>query len=379
MPMREWLTKLWIIPGLWHGEKAFCGPYYINIDVTHRCNMRCAYCRWHSPLVSDQFLDAAAQKDIDAALFEGLCQDLESLGSHKVVFCGAGEPALHPHFLQLVASAKRHRLWVTTYTNGTLFRRISSQDLIDSGLDLIRFSIADSSPERYAARHPYVKPGIFEAIWEGIRQLSSARRLQGQKQPQIELTIPVDRENMLLLDEMVELATATGINRLLFSVVLDFGQENLKPFTLKPQEVIEACQRLGLLRQRLERMHLGHNIDDVLLRYQAGRPVLESVPCYSAWYFSFVDTSGTVRVCQRATEGLGDLKTETFSQIWNGPAYRACRRQTLGRMDPGAVGRQVDCTYCPHLANNHQVDRFYRWFSFFSGTGKQHTREPSSG
>jgi MoaA/NifB/PqqE/SkfB family radical SAM enzyme len=365
MPMREWWSKIWILLGLWHGDQAWRGPYYVNIDVTHRCNMRCAYCRWHSPLVKDRFLDPTAPQDIDVALFESLCQDLAALGSHKVVFCGAGEPALHPHFLKLVAGAKRCGLWVTTYTNGTLFRRIPSQALFDSGLDLIRFSIADSSPASYAARHPYLKPGTFEAIWDGIRQLASAKRLQGHKQLQIELAIPVDRKNMLLLDDMVELAKTAGINRLLFSVVLDFGQENLGSFMLNPQEVTEACQKLGLIRQRLDSLRLGHNIDDVLLRYRTGRPVLTSVPCYSPWFFSFVDTGGLVRVCQRATGGLGDLKTQTFRQIWNGPAYRACRRQTLGRIAPEAVGWQADCAYCPHLANNRRVDRYYRWRSFF--------------
>ena len=374
MPLREWMKKIWILPGLWHGEKAFSGPYYVNIDATHRCNMRCAYCRWHSPLVTDQLLDPAAQKDIDVELFERLCRDLEVLGSHKVLFCGAGEPALHPHFLQLVESAKRCKLWVTAYTNGTLFRQISSQDLIDSGLDLIRFSMADSSPESYAARHPYVNPGIFEAIWAGINQLSAAKMAHRKKYPQIELSIPLDRETMLHLDEIVDLAIATGIDGLLFSVVLDFGQENLKSFVLKPQETAEACQRLELIRKRLDSLRLGHNIDDILLRYRTGRPVLESVPCYSAWYFSFVDTSGKVRVCQRATEFLGDLRTLTFRQIWNGPAYRAFRRQTLGRIDAEAVDQHVDCTYCPHLANNHRIDRFYRWCSFLIQRRKLESR-----
>jgi MoaA/NifB/PqqE/SkfB family radical SAM enzyme len=364
MSMREWLRKSWILPGLWHGEKAFRGPYYVNIDATHLCNMRCAFCRWHSPLVTDRFLDPAAPKNIDAEIFARLCQDLEALGSHAVLFVGAGEPALHPHFLKLVESAKRCKLWVTVYTNGTLLRRKSSQDLIASGMDLIRITMGDSSPASYAMRHPYLKPGIFEAIWDGIRQLSSTKRAQGLKYPQMEMCIPIDRENMLNLDELVDLSIAAGIDRFLFSVILDFEQENLKGFVLSPQEKIEAHRRLELIRQRLDGLHICHNIDDVLLRYRVGGQVLVSVPCYSAWYYSFVDTGGKVRVCQRSTEFLGDLQKQTFRQIWNGPAYRSFRRQTLGRMDAEAVSRQAYCGYCPHLANNNRVDRFYRRLAF---------------
>lgn len=366
MPLQEWMRKIWILPGLWHGERAFIGPYYINIDVTHRCNLRCAYCRWHSPLVTDQFLDPMAQKDIDVEVFERLCQDLASLGTHRVVFCGAGEPALHPHFLQLVENAKRCKLWVTAYTNGTLFRHERSRDLVDSGLDLIRFSMAESSPESFAARHPYLKPGIFEANWDGIRQLAAAKRARGQNHPQLEWSVAVDRDNMRHLDKMVDFALNAGLNRLLFSVVLDFGQEKFKSFVLTPGEVAEVCRRLESIRPQLDKLGLKHNIDDALLRHRTGGLVFDRVPCYSAWYYSYVDTDGKVRVCQRATKALGDLTSQSFSQIWNGPAYRAFRRQTLGRMDAKAVGQHIDCTYCCHLANNHRVDRFYRWFSFLS-------------
>jgi len=167
----------------------------------------------------------------------------------------------------------------------------------------------------------------------------------------------------LHLRDLVSMGIAAGIDRVHFSVMTDFSQENLKPFVLNPQEIQTAGHQLENLRSLLHQRHLGHNIDAVLLRYRIGRSVLRRVPCYTAWFYSFVDTGGKVRICQRTAEALGDLHEQTFSQIWNGSAYRSFRRQTLEHPDPKAVRQHFDCSYCPHLANNYRVDRFCRWIS----------------
>jgi len=276
MQIQEWLRQLWILPGLLHGEKAFHGPYYANVDVTHRCNMRCAYCRWHSPLVTDPLLDPGAPTDIDQSIFERFCHDLEKMGSSLVQFVGAGEPVLHPHFMELVESTRRHKLKTIVYTNGTLFREYRSPDLINSGLYLIRFSLFESSPEMYAAKNPYLKAGIYEANWVALQELSAKKKDLHKSYPKIELCIPIGRGNMLHLDEMVNKGIAVGIDRVHFSVMLDFNQEGLRPFALEPQEIKAASGQLEKIRRRLNRLHLGHNIDAVLLRYRIGRSVLKS-------------------------------------------------------------------------------------------------------
>jgi MoaA/NifB/PqqE/SkfB family radical SAM enzyme len=373
MQIQEWLRKIWIFPGLLHGEKAFHGPYYVNVDTTHRCNMRCLCCRWHSPLVTNSLLDPNAPKDIDAEIFERFCQSLEKMGSHFVLFVGAGEPALHPHFLKLVESTRRHKLRLIVYTNGTLFRNYSSQDLINSGLNLIRFSLSDISADIYAEKNPYLEPGTYEANWAALQELASIRRHLHKKNPKIELCIPIDRENMMSLDKLVDRGIAAGIDRVHFSVITDFNQENLKSFVLDPEEIKAASEQLEKIRRSLNGISMGHNIDAVLLRYRIGRSVLKRVPCYTAWFYSFVDTGGKVKVCQRTTEAFGDLREQTFSQIWNGPEYRAFRRRTLDQRDPEAARQHFDCSYCPHLANNYRVDRIFQWLSPLS-----HGKKPTA-
>ena len=346
-------AKARLLLGLMDGEIARGGPLYVNVDATHRCNLRCHYCRWHSPLLTETLLDRNARKDIDPAVFDGLCEDLAALGTRKVNFVGAGEPMLHPAFFDLVRSANRRGLQLVVYTNGTRLAQDDPRHLVDSGLDLLRISLADPTAGAYAARHPYLKPGAFHHLVQGVTRLSQERNARRSRTPVLELCVPIDRENMGRLDEMVELARATGVDRIHFSVVLDFNQKELTSFMLDDGEVVRAREHLRQVRPVVEASGLGHNIDDVLLRYQAQRQVLDSVPCYSAWFYSMVDTDGRVRVCQRAKAIMGDLGRESFRAIWNDPAYRGFRKANRG--GDTTLGPDYDCDFCPHLANNHRV------------------------
>jgi MoaA/NifB/PqqE/SkfB family radical SAM enzyme len=354
-------AKARLLWGLLDGEIARGGPLYVNVDATHRCNLRCHYCRWHSPLLEKTLLDRSARKDIEPAIFDGLCEDLAALGTRKVQFVGAGEPMLHPAFFDLVRSANRRGLELVVYTNGTRLAQDDPRQLVDSGLDLLRISLADPTADAYAARHPYLGPGAFDRLVQGITRLAQDRNARRSRTPVLEMCVPIDRENMGRLDELVKLARTTGVDRIHFSVVLDFDQKELATFTLDNGEVVRAREHLRQVRPTLEASGMGHNIDDVLLRYQAQRKVLTTVPCYSAWFYSMVDTDGRVRVCQRSTALMGDLGRESFRAIWNGPAYRGFRKATRG--SNRALGPDYDCDFCPHLANNHRVHTRFRWLA----------------
>ena len=355
-------AKARLLLGLLDGEIARGGPLYVNVDATHRCNLRCSYCRWHSPLLKETLLDRTARKDIAPAIFDGLCADLAALGTQKVQFVGAGEPMLHPAVFDLVRSTKRHGLQMVVCTNGTRLARDGARKLVDSGIDLLRISLADPTADAYAARHPYLGRSAFDDLVQGVTELSQERNARGSRTPVLELSVPIDRDNMSQLDDMVKLARATGIDRIHFSVVYDFNQKELTSFMLDDGEVCRAREHLRQVRPVIEASGLRHNIDDVLLRYQTQRKVLAKVPCYSAWFYSMVDTDGRVRVCQRTKVVMGDLGRESFREIWNGPAYRGFRGANRG--GNADLGPDYDCDFCPHLVNNHRVHTRFRWLAF---------------
>ena len=40
--------KIQLLRGLINGEVAYTGPFFINVDITRRCNMACQGCQYHS-------------------------------------------------------------------------------------------------------------------------------------------------------------------------------------------------------------------------------------------------------------------------------------------------------------------------------------------
>jgi MoaA/NifB/PqqE/SkfB family radical SAM enzyme len=363
---RKLKNNIDLVRGLLNGRKAFAPPLYVNIDATHRCNLKCAYCRWHSPLVTKPMLDRNAPRDLDPEIFDRLCACLEMMGGARMQFVGAGEPMLHPQFMQMMQSIHQHRLQSIVYTNGTLLTEKSCQALMDFAPDILRISMGAFSEASYSAMHPYLKPGMFQKILTGITRLAALKAGRAARHPILELCIPIDRENMKQFAEMAKMAHGIGINRIHYSVVLDFNQDGLKPFSLNQQEVALARKNLQNVRHYLDELGLLHNMDDVLLRYKADRMVLGKARCYTAWYYAFIRTDGKVAVCQRTHAFMGDLAHESFTQIWNGANYQRFRQHAL-QAGLNTFGPDYDCDFCPHLVNNHRVHRHYRRLQWLAG------------
>jgi len=80
----------------------------------------------------------------------------------------AGEPMLHPQAVELFTYAKRVGCKIGLITNGSAFTERNSLPLLESGLDMIEFSVDARDPETYAI----VRKGLK---WE--RLLQNARRM----------------------------------------------------------------------------------------------------------------------------------------------------------------------------------------------------------
>jgi MoaA/NifB/PqqE/SkfB family radical SAM enzyme len=282
---------------------------------------------------------------------------------------GAGEPMLHPQFGRLMRSIHKHRLQSIVYTNGTLLTEKRCRELMDFAPGILRISMGAYSEDSYTALHPHQKAGMFGKILAGIARLAVMKAESGARHPILELCIPIDRENMGRFAEMAKLAHETGINRIHYSVVIDFGQDGLKPFSLNRREVALARTNLQNVRHYLDELGMPNNINDVFLRYETDRMVFSKARCYTAWYYAFIQSSGRVTVCQRTKASMGDLNQETFCRIWNGEAYQRFRWQAL-QAGFNSFGPDYDCDYCPHLVNNHRVHRRFQWLRPFSSAGR---------
>lgn len=117
---------------------------WIQVEVTTRCNALCSYCP------RTLYGRSWPQRDLPIDIYQRLAPDL--FRASHVHLQGWGEPLLHPQLFQMAQLARNAGCQVGTTTNGTLLDPDMAQRLVDTGFNIVAFSID------FGARHREVSP-----------------------------------------------------------------------------------------------------------------------------------------------------------------------------------------------------------------------------
>jgi len=354
--------KWGLLRGLLSGEAAYAGPFAVTVDVTRRCNLRCIGCTSHSPHLNPPVPREAAVDDLDAGMFAGLCRELKAVGTGTLVFCGEGEPTLHPRLFDLIALAKATGARVVLLTNGTLLDQAKMQALVDSRLDVLRVSLWGSSVEEFEDNCPGSNPEYLNRIGDRLHEFASVKEARRSLLPRIALHLVIDRHNCRKVEAFVGLAIETRVNAVSFSPLHSiFG--GLASIALSKEEESLLKDSLRQADRRLRSSGVDHNIEETIRRYDIGEEVRRKVPCYVAWTHPRIRVDGTVQPCGPCTCAVGSLRERSLREIWNGPGYRSFRKKVLSRSASGFIDENCDCSYCCHVTDNSRIHRLYKWLS----------------
>ena len=298
-------------------------------------------------------------------MFRELCEDLAAMGTREIYFVGTGEPFLHPDIFELIRTAKEKGFKLVVYTNGLALNETNIRKLIDLRLDVLRVSLWASSPEKFVEQVRQMTPDKFDSIIDGMASLTETKKSLGASLPLLELCQTITRENLEDLDETVALARKTGCGKMCFSPIVDFAEDELKQFVPAAPDEKRVCAALKRIRKELDSLSIEHNIETMLLHYSWDGRIYDSIPCYPAWYFTYVRTDGKIFACQRntfATDPLGDLEKNRFRDIWNNSNYRSFRKQVSTCKGLAEV-KGYYCDYCSHSLNTKRIHRRFRLLS----------------
>ena len=271
---------------------------------------------------------------------------------------GEGEPFLHPHIFEIIRLAKRYGLHATITTNGTLFDATRARQVVDSGLDSLHVSLWASSCESYAQHYPGTDQANYHRVIAGLRALSAVKAQQGVRTPHVTLLNPTNRLNYRDVDKMVVLAKETGCNAVSFTP-FKTNRGDMDRYALSAQEQADLRSHLISLRKQIKAYALGHTIDRFLARSGFDR-ISDTLPCYVCWFHSRVKVDGTVVSCGRSTLALGSLKTDRFTEIWNGEPYRTERIRRLAPDGHRYRAEMADCEVCGFVSDNRKIHRILK-------------------
>ena len=353
--MTSLTQKLRLLRGLMNRKHAFTGPFFVDVDVTGRCNLHCLGCPYHSRPA----FPGRPERDFPLSAFRSLCEELRSAGTRSIYLQGPGEPLLHPSLHEMIKTAKDRGFEVMLSTNGTLLDRETVGQFIETGLDRLKVSLWATTPEEYAGNYPGVDPSNLARTIEAVRMAAELKKKKGSEAPQILLHQPVNQLNCRGLEALVRLAADTGCDGVSFTPMHHHpGAETSS--VLEPRQVQEVCSELRRLRVLAKDLSLTDNFAKTSLRFELGISALERQPCYAGWIHAHLRVDGDVHPCGHYQVSMGNIFQKSFSEIWNSRAYSSFRMQCFGGNGFPRSGAQSECGYCCLAEQNAHVHRFAR-------------------
>ena len=172
-------------------------PRLIFWEVTKGCNLRCIHCRASATELS-------SPSDLSTKSALGIIDQIAAAANPILVLSG-GEPLYRSDIFQLARYATDKGLRVALATNGTLVTKEVARMIVDSGVKRVSISLdgADS------LTHDTFRgiPGAFDAAVYGLRNLKALGM-------SVQINMTIARHNARQLPQVLELAKSLGADAL---------------------------------------------------------------------------------------------------------------------------------------------------------------------
>lgn len=274
-------------------------PIAVGFELTHLCNLACAYCDRHTPLPDEmslpQIIDALA--------------GLRRIGMRSISLDG-GEPLAHKHVADVVEWLVRHDIPVRMNTNGILVRKKSD---VVRRLSKVKISVDGPSAVHDAVRGPRA----FERAVDGAM---TARALGVD----VELTCVVGRHNAHALDELLDAVAAWEFG-IMFqpardSLFIESSDGTGTPYRLESDAVRAAFARIAQHKRAGARVLNGW----ASLRHFMGFPGDVAIPCAAGWINATMDPAGILYHCGQVSRSD---KSASVVRLGAERAFAALHRQ----------------------------------------------------
>lgn len=179
-------------------------PTNVDIELSSLCNLRCAMCNWGfdpaenpDPDLLKKFQEFKKNAgSMKPELFKQIVDEVVAEGGHAIKLNWRGEPLINSHAPELIKYAKDKGVSeVLMNTNATLLSPELADQIIESGLDMIIFSIDSLDKDTYESIR---RGGDFVTTLSNIFNFIQARnrhkKRTGSPKPLIKI-------QMVLMDE----------------------------------------------------------------------------------------------------------------------------------------------------------------------------------
>ena len=320
MPQFNWNDSINLISKLsfrriWNGTKVL-GSFYvsrllnkpvqwgypvsISFEPTTSCNLRCPEC----PSGLRAFTRPTGM--LENSFFQKTIDEI-----HKellyLIFYFQGEPYLNPDFLAMVKYASDKNIYTATSTNAHYLTDEVAKRTVESGLDRLIISIDGTTQEVY---QQYRVGGHIDKVIEGATNIIKWKKALNSKTPFVFFQFLVVKPNEHQVADIKRLAKEVGVDEVRFKTAQVYN------FETDPNNLIPTIDKFSRYKKNADGSYAAKN-------KLANR-------CWKLQHANVITWDGLVVPCcfdKDATHQLGNLKTQSFKEIWHNNNYKQFRSE----------------------------------------------------
>ena len=334
-------------------------PVHLTLETTMVCNLRCVMCQvFRSPETIQRA--GVADSVMPLELFEKIAREAFP-AAKEMTPTVMGEPLLTPYLSRILEVLAEYSMKMNLVTSGMhLSPEISAR--IIPHLRKIKVSFDGATKPTFEA----IRRGAeFERVIENVRQFNTARqKLAPRERPILAFQVTLMRRNIEELPTIVELAAELGVDEVIGLHVYVFDKDFESQSLLHHKELSDTIIREAVEKAKPLGVYphfpapFSREEDDLpSAEMPRGPPRL----CKFLWREVWVSHTGDVTPCCVPDRPvMGNLRTSTLAEIWNGPLYKEMRSR-LGTDDPYDCCRHCSLAtqYEKGLGNDYDEKRFF--------------------
>ncbi len=277
-------------------------PVSISFEPTTSCNLRCPECP--SGLRAFTRPTGMLQKDFFKETIDDIHKELLYL-----IFYFQGEPYLNTSFLEMVKYASAKGIYTATSTNAHYLTDDTARKTVESGLDRLIISIDGTTQDVYTQ---YRVGGNLSKVIDGARNIVKWKKELNSKTPFVFFQFLVVKPNEHQVEEIKKLARDVGVDEVRFKSAQVYDYKN------DPNNLIPVNEKFSRYKKNNDGTYSAKN-------KLANR-------CWKLQHANVITWDGLVVPCcfdKDATHQLGNLKTQSFKEIWHNDNYKQFRTELM--------------------------------------------------
>lgn len=293
--------------GIWSVTPPFPSKRML-IELSNICNHQCIFCANSKMTRKKGF--------IEETFLLRILQEAYNLGMREVGFYATGEPLVVKDLYRYIKKAKEIGYeYVYLTTNGALASKEKVEEIIEAGLDSIKFSINAGTKKSYELVHG---KDDFEKVIQNLKYLDSYRKTENKKVKLYASCIvnKINKNEKSVLKELI----GDIVDDLVFINVMNMG---------------------GMM----------HEINDILTVESNENDINQAFPCSLVFNSINITYEGYLTACCTDFQNylvVANLNEMSLADAWNSQVFTKLRKMHLEKNVEGTL-----CYNCIYNKNKH--------------------------